>query len=173
MPAAATSVMSANARLPTLPKDWMKRLASGSRPSPGKSRASAGARKIGNPRDASVRVSMRSTLPCVICGSGRFDIMRATIVAGTASASKAAMALAELDQVSERMPPAMMVAVTQATTSDRHQALGLAGQPGRGIGGKARLGREQQQKGHGEDGGRDDPAASGSRSGGRDSVGIV
>ena len=43
--------------------------------------------------------------------------MRATIVAGTASANKAAMALAEPDQVSERMPPAMIVAVTQATTA--------------------------------------------------------
>ena len=117
MPAAATSVMRLNARLPTLPKDWMKRLARGSSPTPGKSRASAGARKIGNPRDPSVRVRVRRILPCVICGRGRFDIMMATIVAGTASANKAAMAFAEPDQVSERMPPAMMVAVTQDTTA--------------------------------------------------------
>ena len=91
------------------------------------------------------------------------------MVAGTASASSAAMALAALDQVSERMPPAITIAVTQATTDDRHQALGLAGEPGRGVGGKARLGGEQQQEGHGEHARPRPRAACGSRSGGRDS----
>ena len=39
------------------------------------------------------------------------------MVAGTASASSAAMPLATLDQVSERMPPANTIAVAQATTT--------------------------------------------------------
>jgi hypothetical protein len=56
-------------------------------------------------------------LPCVICGNGTLDIMMATTVAGTASANSAAMAWAELDQVSERMPPAMTVAATHDTTT--------------------------------------------------------
>ena len=39
------------------------------------------------------------------------------MVAGTASASSAAMALATLDQVSERMPPAITMPAAQATTT--------------------------------------------------------
>ena len=56
-------------------------------------------------------------LPCVICGSGRLETITATMVAGIASASNAAMPCAALDQVSERMPPAITIAAAQDTTS--------------------------------------------------------
>ena len=42
MPAATVKVMSTKAKLPTLPKAWMKRLVRFSMPSPGKSKASGG-----------------------------------------------------------------------------------------------------------------------------------
>ena len=163
-----SSVMRVNARLPTLPKDWMKRLARGSRPSPGKSRASAGARKIGNPRDLSVRVRMRRTLPCVICGRGKIRHhegddrgrhgKRKQGGDGLGGAGPGERAHATRDDRS----------CDAGHDGNRHEALGLASKPGRGIGGKAGLGREQQKKWHGEERLPTRPSASGSRSGGPD-----
>ena len=72
------------------------------------------------------------------------------MLAGTASASSAAMALATLDQVSERMPPSEHDAGGAGHDHGCHQALRLPEQPGRGIGGKARLGRQQKEDGHGQ-----------------------
>ena len=117
MPAAATKDIRTKLRLPMLPKDWMNRLASCSTPSRGRSNASGGARTIGTPWLISALVSRRSTLPCVICGNGRLETINATMVTGTASASSATIALATLDQVSERMPPAMTMAVAHVTTT--------------------------------------------------------
>ena len=95
----------------------MKRLISGSAPSPGRSNASGGASTTGTPWATSILVSWRSTLPCVICGSGRLETISATMLADTASASSAAMDLATLDQVSERMPPKSTIPAAQATTT--------------------------------------------------------
>ena len=116
-PAAVVSAISTKARLPTLPNACMNRFARGSSPGPGSSKASSGTATSSNPRAPSARVSTRSVLPCVICGKGRLEIMSATMVAGTAMAASATMALAELDQVCERMPPASTISEAQATAA--------------------------------------------------------
>jgi hypothetical protein len=45
------------------------------------------------------------------------EIIRATMVTGTTRAARAAIALAEADQVCERMPPASTMADPQVTTT--------------------------------------------------------
>ena len=72
------------------------------------------------------------------------------MVADTASASSAAMALATLDQVSERMPPASTIAAAQATTTAAISRSDWPSSQAAGVGGKARLGRQQQQDRHRE-----------------------
>ena len=123
-------------------------------PSPGSSTAQFGATMIGRLRATSTRDRARRTLPCVICGNGRLETITATMVAGTASASSAAMPCAALVQVSERMPPAITIAGRAGHHQHRRQPLGLAEQPGRGVGGKACLRRQQQQDGHRQHAGR-------------------
>src|SRR5262245_24860976 len=116
MPAAATKDMSTKLKLPTLPKDCTKRLTSGSAPAPGRSNASGGASTTGTPWATSMRASTRTTLPCVSCGSGKLETKMAMMLADTARAKMATIALAALEQVSARMPHNSTMAAAQKTT---------------------------------------------------------
>ena len=117
MPAAATNDMITKLRLPTLPKAWTKRLLSGSTPSPGRSNASGGASTIGTPlgdlgpgHDAQ-HVAMRHLRQGQVGDHESDDGGR------HCQRQQRGDACATLDQVSERMPPAITMPAAQATTS--------------------------------------------------------
>ena len=77
------------------------------------------------------------------------------MVAGTAKATRAAIAFADRRPGVRAHAAADHHRAHAGHHDNGHETLGLAGQPGSGVGGEASLGGEQQQQRHGENGGGD------------------
>ena len=148
MPAATTNDISTKLRLPTLPNDWMKRLISGSAPSPGRSNASGGASTTGTPWATSMRVSRRSDVAVRQLRHRQVGDHQGDDAGGHRQRQQRGDGLGDARPGERAHAAQQHDAGGAGHDHGRHQALRLPEHPGRGVGGKARLGREQEEDRH-------------------------